>query len=560
MHIKKISTVAPVLAAVVIAACAGVSLASYTPNVYAVTPKEAAELKNQSGDTEPETTPDAQVFDLPDGTYEGTGTGYAGSITVSVEIKDKKIVAINVLNVEADDEAFFNRAKAVIDRIIQSQSLEVDVVSGATYSSNGIISAVKNALTGEKDSGKTAAADAGKGQGTTEVAQVADAAAYKDGTYYGTATGFGGPMKVKVVISGGKIASIDVVENKDDASYFNRAKSLIAKIISGQTTNVDTVSGATYSSAGIINAVRNALTQAAVSGTSDAQGTLNNASSGTTAVTPGAAGKFPYKDGVYNGTGFGYGGDISVSVVIQNKTIKAILITDAKDEDETFFNRAKVVADNVVTAQSTNVDTVSGATYSSKGILEAIKNALAEAEKATNGSNGNGNNGNSTNGSGNNGNSNNTNNGNTNNGNNSNGSGNENNNGNGSGNNGNAQPAMTYADGTYTIVVPCVPDEDEDFEPYNLIAKITIKNDRIVSVADVSGDGDSGNDKYIKWAANGRSSLTGMIAQVLGLSREETTEDKIASLDTVSRATCSSKSIREACLEALKKAKEAFQK
>ena len=106
MHIKKISTVAPVLAAVVIAACAGVSLASYTPNVYAVTPKEAAELKNQSGDTEPETTPDAQVFDLPDGTYEGTGTGYAGSITVSVEIKDKKIVAINVLNVEADDEAF----------------------------------------------------------------------------------------------------------------------------------------------------------------------------------------------------------------------------------------------------------------------------------------------------------------------------------------------------------------------------------------------------------------------------------------------------------------------
>lgn len=537
MHIKKISTVAPVLAAVVIAACAGVSLASYTPNVYAVTPKEAAELKNQSGDTEPETTPDAQVFDLPDGTYEGTGTGYAGSITVSVEIKDKKIVAINVLNVEADDEAFFNRAKAVIDRIIQSQSLEVDVVSGATYSSNGIISAVKNALTGEKDSGKTAAADAGKGQGTTEVAQVADAAAYKDGTYYGTATGFGGPMKVKVVISGGKIASIDVVENKDDASYFNRAKSLIAKIISGQTTNVDTVSGATYSSAGIINAVRNALTQAAVSGTSDAQGTLNNASSGTTAVTPGAAGKFPYKDGVYNGTGFGYGGDISVSVVIQNKTIKAILITDAKDEDETFFNRAKVVADNVVTAQSTNVDTVSGATYSSKGILEAIKNALAEAEKATNGSNGNGNNGNSTNGSG-----------------------NENNNGNGSEDNGNAQPATTYADGTYTIVVPCVPDEDEDFEPYNLTAKITIKNDRIVSVADVSGDGDSGNDKYIKWAANGRSSLTGMIAQVLGLSREETTEDKIASLDTVSRATCSSKSIREACLEALKKAKEAFQK
>lgn len=557
MHIKKISTFAPVLAAVVIAACAGVSLASYTPNVYAVTPKEAAELENQSGNSEPEATPAGQVFDLADGTYEGTGTGYAGAITVSVEIKDKKIVAINVLKVEADDEAFFNRAKAVIDRIIQSQSLDVDVVSGATYSSNGIISAVKNALTGEKDSGKTAAADAGKGQGTTEVSQVADAAAYRDGTYYGTATGFGGPMKVKVVISDGKIASIEIVENKDDASYLNRAKTLIEKIISGQTTNVDTVSGATYSSAGIINAVRNALAQAAVSGTSDLQGTTENTSATATTVAAGEAGKFPYKDGVYNGTGFGYGGDISVSVVIQNQTIKAILITDAKDEDEAFFNRAKVVADNVVTAQSTNVDTVSGATYSSRGILEAIQNALAEAEKATNGSGNNS----ANNGSGNSSSGNNTNNGTS--GNNG-GSGNGTNGGN-SNSSGNAsddgavdaKPTI-YANGTYTVIVPCVPDEDEDFEPYNLTANITIQNDRIVSVTDVAGDGDSGNDRYIKWAAEGRSNLAGMISKVLGLSKEDTTEEKVISLDTVSRATCSSKSIREACAEALKKAKAAF--
>ena len=73
-------------------------------------------------------------------------SGFAGKITVAVEIKDKKIVAITVLNVEADDAAFFNRAKGVIDRIIQSQNLDVDVVSGATYSSVGIINAVRNAL------------------------------------------------------------------------------------------------------------------------------------------------------------------------------------------------------------------------------------------------------------------------------------------------------------------------------------------------------------------------------------------------------------------------------
>ena len=57
-------------------------------------------------------------------------------------------------------------------------------------------------------------------------------------------------MKVCVVVSGGKIASIDIVENSDTPSYLSSASSLISTIISTQSTNVDTVSGATYSSLG----------------------------------------------------------------------------------------------------------------------------------------------------------------------------------------------------------------------------------------------------------------------------------------------------------------------
>lgn len=96
------------------------------------------------------------------------------------------------------------------------------------------------------------------------MAQVEDAAAYKDGTYYGSGTGFGGPLKVMVEISGGKIASIQIVENSDGSDYISKAASLIDSIIATQSTNVDTVSGATYSSVGIIQAVRDALSQAAV--------------------------------------------------------------------------------------------------------------------------------------------------------------------------------------------------------------------------------------------------------------------------------------------------------
>ena len=489
--------------------------------------------------------------------YEGTGTGFAGKITVAVEIKDKKIVAITVLNVEADDAAFFNRAKGVIDRIIQSQNLDVDVVSGATYSSRGIISAVKNALTGEKDSGKTAE-NPGKGEGSTTVAEVADAAAYKDGTYYGSATGFAGPIKVKVVISGGKIASIEIVSTSDGSSYISKASAITGKIVSSQSTNVDTVSGATYSSVGIINAVRNALAQAAVDGSTvpvSTENTEQNNQQNQSAPTPSVSGNFPYPDGTYYGTAEGYLGDVKVAIVLKNHTIQSVQILENED-DAAFFNRARAVVNNIVKNQTTGVDVVSGATYSSNGIINAVKAALESAKAVANPSNGN-----------------NSNNGNQNNNNSGNNNGNTGNNNN-SNNNGstekpddsNTNAPTYYADGSYTVTVKCGPDESEDFDAYNLTATITVKGDKITAISNVSGDGDSSNDRYINWAANGRSNNVGIISQIIGLATidmskenaETTMNEAIANVDVVSRATCSSQALKDACKEALNQARAKF--
>ena len=558
---KKInlSTMAPALSALLVVACAGASVAAYSPKVYAV---QKPSPKTESADTTAENTAEetaleGQVFDLPDGIYEGTGTGFAGKITVAVEIKDKKIVAITVLNVEADDAAFFNRAKGVIDRIIQSQNLDVDVVSGATYSSRGIISAVKNALTGEKDSGKTAE-NPGKGEGSTTVAEVADAAAYKDGTYYGSATGFAGPIKVKVVISGGKIASIEIVSTSDGSSYISKASAITGKIVSFQSTNVDTVSGATYSSVGIINAVRNALAQAAVDGSTvpaSTENTEQNNQQNQSAPTPSVSGNFPYPDGTYYGTAEGYLGDVKVAIVLKNHTIQSVQILENED-DAAFFNRARAVVNHIVKNQTTGVDVVSGATYSSNGIINAVKAALESAKAVANPSNGN-----------------NSNNGNQNNNNSGNNNGNTGNNNN-SNNNGstekpddsNTNAPTYYADGSYTVTVKCEPDESEDFDAYNLTATITVKGDKITAISNVSGDGDSSNDRYINWAANGRSNNVGIISQIIGLATidmskenaETTMNEAIANVDVVSRATCSSQALKDACKEALKQARAKF--
>lgn len=585
--LKKLRSLAPALSAVVVAACIGISLHGYSTPVYAVdipettknqtdedtseqenadtAEKEKKEDKKKDEDKKEEQKSTAKgSFDVSDGTYYGTGTGFAGKIKVAVTVKDKQITAIEIVENEADDDTFFSRAKGVIDKIISGQTLEVDVVSGATYSSNGIISAVKNALTGAADSGTPASTSAGASGGSSSpaggsssISTVQDASAYADGTYYGTGTGFSGALTVEVVISGGKISSIQIMDTSDGDSYIQSASGLISNIIATQSTNVDTVSGATYSSVGIIEAVRNALSQAAISsdGNSNSQNTNsssngngqnsnNNSSDNTTAVT----GKFPYKEGVYYGTAEGYLDDIKVAIVIQDKTLKAVVIVEEND-DETFFKRARTVAENMVKKQTVDVDVVSGATYSSKGIIGAVKEALKEAEKATKGENDNSNNNN-----------NNNNNSNNNNGNNSNNNGNNNNNGNDNngndnngGNNGdNENPDETkyiYADGEYTVIVPCLPNEDGDFEAYSLTMKVTISKDKITDISEIKGDGSSDNDAYIKRAVQGTSKLPGVVTQIL----EKGTLEEI---DTVSRATCSSNSILEGCNLALETAKK----
>ena len=219
-----------------------------------------------------------------------------------------------------------------------------------------------------------------------------------------------------------------------------------------------------------------------------------------------------------------------------------------ENDDETFFKRARTVAENMVKKQTVDVDVVSGATYSSKGIIGAVKEALKEAEKATKGENDNSNNNNNNNNS------------NNNNGNNSNNNGNNNNNGNDNngndnngGNNGdNENPDETkyiYADGEYTVIVPCLPNEDGDFEAYSLTMKVTISKDKITDISEIKGDGSSDNGAYIKRAVQGTSKLPGVVTQIL----EKGTLEEI---DTVSRATCSSNSILEGCNLALETAKK----
>lgn len=86
---------------------------------------------------------------------------------------------------------------------------------------------------------------------------------FKDGTYTASAQGFGGLVEVAVTVGNGRISKIEVVSaEKEDATYLEMAKQMIPQIIESQSAEVDTVSGATFSSTGIKNAVAQALEEA----------------------------------------------------------------------------------------------------------------------------------------------------------------------------------------------------------------------------------------------------------------------------------------------------------
>ncbi len=81
-----------------------------------------------------------------DGTFQGSGRGFRGTTTVSVVLLAGKITTVKVISYQDDGKYFQQAYSKIPSAIITSQSAAVDAVSGATYSSNGIMAAVADAL------------------------------------------------------------------------------------------------------------------------------------------------------------------------------------------------------------------------------------------------------------------------------------------------------------------------------------------------------------------------------------------------------------------------------
>lgn len=284
--------------------------------------------------------------EVADGTYTGSGEGFNGPIEVEVTVEGGEIANVEVLShsesPDISDPAFENVPQTIVD----NNSTDVDVASGATFSSEGIMSAVNNALSG--DTGVDVEEDTSNNESDEEL---------EDGTHTGTAEGRNGPIDVEVTVEDGEITDVTILEHNESEDISDPAIEEVPQaIVENNSTDVDVASGATLTSEGIMAAVENALF-------------------GTEAAS--------YEDGTYTATVDGHNEPIEVEVVVEDGEISEVTVLNHGETEDLSDPAIEDVPAAIVENNSTDVDVASGATVTSEAIMEAVELALEEASGET---------------------------------------------------------------------------------------------------------------------------------------------------------------------------------
>ncbi len=186
---------------------------------------------------------------LTDGTYTSRQVGYGGEVVVSLSIENGKISTVGITG--DDETASIGQAAfpALEEAVLKAQGSKVDLVSGATITSNAVIAGVNDCLD--------------QARGDTDEKSVALA----DGVYTAQAWGFATnyAVTVEVEVKDNKMTSIAVIDHGETEPILNSAiEKMIPKMIEKQSVKVDAITGATASSNAIKLATEDCLVQAIV--------------------------------------------------------------------------------------------------------------------------------------------------------------------------------------------------------------------------------------------------------------------------------------------------------
>ncbi len=182
------------------------------------------------------------------GDYEAAAQGFGGNVTVKITVDENTVTAVQVTG-EGETPALGGAAIEGYNTSLVgvTDADAVEVTSGATVTSTAVKAAFADALAQAK--GEAVANDA--------------AIAFTAGTYTASAKGYNGNVTVNVTFSDTAVTAIEVTESSETAHVGDVAfEPMIADMLAANGSGVDSVSGATFSSAALRNAVNDAAEQA----------------------------------------------------------------------------------------------------------------------------------------------------------------------------------------------------------------------------------------------------------------------------------------------------------
>jgi uncharacterized protein with FMN-binding domain len=302
-----------------------------------------------------------------DGVYTGEGNGFRGVISAQITVSGGRISDVTILS-SKDDSDFFQRAESgVIPAILQQQSVNVSAVSGATYSSRGILEAVANALQLDTSALPTIAEGHEHGRSKGGHRQMEGHNGFFSMTppsaEEGTERHEHGDQRTET--DQGTASGQDRQPGRNFGWGRGRGQ---GRHQGGEDKDRPAQSNGTESE----------RTQPQTS-PEQTQPTVKDHETESTAKEADphlAAEARTYPDGVYTGTGDGYRGETEVQVAVEGGKIADITVLSYQDDRQYFSRAQSSLIAAILNAQGVDVSTVSGATFSSNGILEAVADAL----------------------------------------------------------------------------------------------------------------------------------------------------------------------------------------
>ncbi|MGW5133503.1 FMN-binding protein [Streptomyces sp. NPDC004135] len=311
--------------------------------------------------------PPAAAGQAPQGGVNGAVTGDAaqtqyGPVQVRVTMSNGKITkaeAVQTPKGGQSDQITANAVPRLNQAAVAAQSADIDAVSGATYTSAGYKKSLQSALDKAKASAG-AAQGGGAGTARTVTGDVAQ-------TQYG-------PVQVRITVAGGKITKAEAVQapkgGRSDQITSSSVPRLNQAAVAAGTAQIDSVSGATYTSAGYKKSLQSALDKApAGGGSSQAAGEGGGREQTGTGTFTGSVAQTEY-------------GPVQVRITVAGgKITKAEAVQAPKGgrSDQITSGSVPRLNQAAVAAGTAQIDSVSGATYTSAGYKKSLQSALDQA-------------------------------------------------------------------------------------------------------------------------------------------------------------------------------------